>query len=78
MDGSIGSRAQECKEISEKISAVSNIKTVLWDERCTTISAHTALNYTDTRGKKRKDVVDAVAAVIILEDYLYFQKNTKG
>ena len=47
----------------------------LWDERCTTVSAHTALNYTDTRGKKRKNVVDAVAAVMILEDFLRFRKN---
>lgn len=75
MDGSEGFRAQECKEIAEKIHRESNIKTVLWDERCTTVSAHTALNFTNTRGKKRKEVIDAVAAVIILEDYLVFRKN---
>lgn len=77
MDGSIGSRAEECKEIAEKIQTQSGVETVLWDERCTTISAHTALNFTDTRGKKRKEVVDAVAAVIILEDYLAYKKNKK-
>ena len=75
MDGSLGWRAEECSEIAEKIKAVSNIETVLWDERCTTVSAHTALNFTETRGKKRKNVVDAVAAVIILEDYLAYRKN---
>ena len=75
MDGSIGSRAEECHEIAGKINTVSNIETVLWDERCTTLSAHTALNYTGTRGKKRKEIIDAVAAVIILEDYLNFRKN---
>jgi len=78
MDGSAGSRAQECKLIAEKIESICGIKTVLWDERCTTVSAHTALNYTDTRGKKRKNVVDAVAAVIILEDYLSYRKNQKS
>lgn len=77
MDGSIGSRAEECKEIADEISKKSGIHTVLWDERCTTISAHTALNYTDTKGKKRKNIVDAVAAVIILEDYLNYRKNTE-
>ena len=77
MDGSEGSRAQECREIAEKIRIESGKETVLWDERCTTISAHTALNFTDTRGKKRKAIVDAVAAQIILEDYLSFRKNTK-
>ena len=77
MDGSVGSRAEECKEISEKIQNTSGINVVMWDERCTTISAHTALNYTDTKGKKRKQVVDAVAAVIILEDYLQYRKNSR-
>lgn len=78
MDGSLGWRADECSEIAKKISQASKLETVLWDERCTTVSAHTALNFTDTRGKKRKNVIDAVAAVIILEDYLKFRKNTKG
>lgn len=78
MDGSEGSRAQECKEIGEKIQAKSGINVVMWDERCTTISAHTALNFTDTKGKKRKQVVDAVAAVIILEDYLQYRKNSRN
>ena len=77
MDGSVGSRAQECMQIAEQIGAISGKEIVMWDERCTTISAHTALNYTDTKGKKRKQVVDAVAAVIILEDYLNFRKNQK-
>ena len=77
MDGSEGSRAQECKEIAEKIGFKTQKDIILWDERCTTISAHTALNYTDTRGKKRKNVVDAVAAVIILEDYLSYRKNQR-
>ena len=77
MDGSIGSRAEECMEIGKAIGEATNKEIVMWDERCTTISAHTALNFTDTRGKKRKQVVDAVAAVIILEDYLNFRKNQK-
>ncbi len=77
MDGSLGWRAEECNEIGEKIKEATSLPVVMWDERCTTVSAHTALNFTDTRGKKRKNVVDAVAAVIILEDYLAFKKNRK-
>lgn len=76
MDGSEGSRAQECAAIAEKIGDASGVETVLWDERCTTVSAHTVLNLNDTRGKKRKETVDAVAAVMILEDYLRFRKNS--
>lgn len=78
MDGSEGWRSEECKETANLIAEKSHIETVMWDERCTTVSAHTALNYTDTKGKKRKQVVDAVAAVIILEDYLGFRKNHRG
>lgn len=75
MDGSLGWRAEECSEIADKIKNATSLPVIMWDERCTTVSAHTALNFTDTRGKKRKEVVDAVAAVIILEDYLRFKKN---
>lgn len=75
MDGSAGERAEECAAIAKKIEEISGIETVLWDERCTTLSAHTLLNQTDTRGKKRKAVIDAVAAVIILEDYLKHRKQ---
>lgn len=78
MDGSEGFRAKECAEVAEKLKEKSGIDIVLWDERCTTVSAHNALNLTDTRGKKRKQTVDAVAAVIILEDYLNFRKNKKA
>ncbi len=78
MDGSEGERADECRNIGEKIAAKSGIDVIMWDERCTTVSAHTALNYTNTKGKKRKAVVDAVAAVIILEDYLQYRKNNEN
>lgn len=70
MDGSLGERAQECAAIAEQIRTKSGIKTVLWDERCTTVTAHNYLSMNNVRGKKRKQTVDAVAAVIILEDYL--------
>lgn len=71
MDGSLGFKAQECTELASKIrDGFKAGDVVMWDERCTTVSAHHALNATNTRGKKRKAVVDAVAATMILEDYL--------
>lgn len=78
MDGSEGFRAKECALLAEKIENLCGIKTLLFDERCTTVSAHTVLNFNDVKGKKRKEAIDAVAAVMILEDYLAFRKNTKG
>ena len=77
MDGSLGFRAEECTATAEKIKEISGIPTEMWDERCTTVLAHNALNVTNTRGKKRKETVDAVAAVLILESYLDFRKNSK-
>ncbi len=77
MDGSEGERAQECAAIATRLREKSGIETLLWDERCTTVSAHTVLNMNDTRGKKRKQTVDAVAAVMILEDFLRYRKNSK-
>ncbi len=70
MDGSLGERALECSDIAEQIHRESGIEVVLWDERCTTVTAHNYLSMNNVRGKKRKQTVDAVAAVIILEDYL--------
>ena len=70
MDGSEGDRAEKCREFAKLIEEVSGIKTVMCDERLTTVSAHRALSAVDVRGQKRKDVVDAVSAVMILEDYL--------
>ena len=74
MNGSLGSRAEECKSCAEKLEEKSGIKTVLFDERCTTMAAENYLNLSDTRGKKRKQEIDAVAAVIILEDFIRLRK----
>lgn len=77
MDGTEGERAQKCREIAAQFQEKSGIETVLWDERCTTVTAHNILSMNDKRGKKRKETVDAVAAVIILENYLSARKNQK-
>lgn len=76
MDGTEGFRAQKCIEFAKNLEEEAGIKTVLWDERLTTVSAHKALNVTNTRGKDRKNIVDAVSAVMILEDFLRHRKNT--
>ncbi len=77
MNGTIGERCEKCTLFAQKLEAATGIPTKLWDERCTTVSAHNFLNETNTRGKKRKAVIDAVAAVIILESYLAFRRNSK-
>ena len=75
MDGSEGFRAEACREFSGMLAEKSGLEIQMYDERLTTVSAHNALNATNTRGKKRKAVVDAVSAVMILEDYMSFRKR---
>ena len=77
MDGSLGEKAQSAMAFADMIGGLCDIPVTLYDERCTTVSAHIALNATDTRGKKRKAVVDAVAATMILEDYLRYEQREK-
>lgn len=77
MDGTEGFRAQACREFAALLESEAGLPVVLRDERLTTVSAHNYLNATDTRGKKRKETVDAVSAVIILEDYLAYRKNAE-
>ncbi len=49
----------------------------LWDERSSTVTAINYLNETNTRGKKRRQVIDQAAAAVILEGFLNYRKNCK-
>ena len=75
MNNTVGPRAALCTAFADKLAGLVPVPVQLWDERSTTVSAHGYLNATDTRGKKRKAVVDAVAATIILESYLQYRAN---
>ncbi len=77
MNGTAGARSELCHEIADSLREMVDIPVVMWDERSTTVSAIGILNQTDVRGKKRKAVIDAVAATIILESYLAYRKNRK-
>lgn len=75
MDGTLGPRAEKAAAMAELLRAVTALPVVLWDERRTTIDAHRILMTGGKNAKKRKKVVDAVAASLILEGYLTFQKS---
>ena len=70
MDGSIGPRAEKISAFSKKLEERFSLPVKYVDERCTTMIAHSILNTTNTRGKKRKQVVDTLSAEIILQSYL--------
>lgn len=78
MNGSKGPRAEKAEIFANALNQATDIPVNMWDERSTTVSAHNILNETDVRGKKRKAVVDTVAATIILEAYLEFRRKRKA
>lgn len=75
MDGSEGESAKNAREFSDMLQKATKLPVALRDERNTTISAHGYLNDVNVRAKKRKKVIDSVAATIILQDYLDFRRN---
>lgn len=77
MDGSEGESAQNAREVGALLEEATGLPVEFVDERGTTITAHGYLNATNTRGKKRKAVVDAVAATVILEDCLRRRRNQR-
>jgi putative holliday junction resolvase len=71
MNGSIGERAQVSEAFVETIKEnYPNMKVVLWDERLSTVSAEKILISADMRREKRKKIIDMMAAVVILQNYL--------
>ena len=70
MDGSIGFRGEATFAFIEELKKLTTLPIITWDERLSTVSAIKSLNETNTRGKKRKEVVDTVAAMYILQNYL--------
>ena len=78
MDGTLGESAKRALKFGESLKSKINIPIDFWDERQTTMIANNYLNETNTRGKKRKSIIDSLSASIILENYLnYINKNRK-
>ena len=76
MDGSEGFRADRAKEFADLLRERLEVPVVMFDERMTTMAASRFLNETNTRGAKRKGVVDTLSAQIILQNALDRLKNT--
>ena len=71
MDGSIGPQCQKVLKFNERLGRrFNNIEIIQWDERLTTVSAERTLLEADVSRKKRKEVIDKIAAVHILQGYL--------
>ena len=76
MDGTRGPRSEKAQGMKALLEArLPGLPVVLWDERRTTIDAHQILFNSGKNAKKRKKVVDAVAASLILEGYLTYKRS---
>lgn len=75
MDGSEGSRANRCKKFAAMLEERTALPVAMFDERMTTMTASRYLNETNTRGSKRKQVIDTLSAQIILQNCLDRLKN---
>lgn len=70
MNGTKGERAEKTEEFVEKMKAVIDLPVIFWDERLSTVMAERQLIAADVSRKKRKGVIDKMAAVVILQGYL--------
>ena len=76
-NNTLGERAKISEQFAADLRERLSLPVELWDERGTTLAAHTALNAGTTKGKKKRQVVDEVAATILLESYLAFRRAQK-
>lgn len=77
LSGEIGPQAQAVLEFVEELKVELKVPVKTWDERLTTLAAGRTLKESDVKRKRRKEVVDKVAAAIILQGYLD-SKRTGG
>lgn len=69
-DGTEGDKAIACQALAEDLRQRFGLQVELWDERFSTVMAHQSLAAANIKAKDRRNVVDAVAAVVILQSYL--------
>lgn len=80
MNNDIGERAEKSLEFKEMLERRTGLPVVMWDERLTTVEADRTMMETGIRRENRKEYVDMIAAVFILQgylDYLFHQKESQ-
>lgn len=75
MNGTEGERSERCRDFARELESASGIKTTMYDERLTTVSAHKFLTSSNVKGKRHKQYVDELSAQLILEDFLARRKS---
>ncbi|MGE5614736.1 MAG: Holliday junction resolvase RuvX [Bacillota bacterium] len=70
MNGTIGESGKRAIEFGNLLEEITGLEVVKWDERLTTVSANRIMHETGMKTSKKKDAVDKIAAVLILQGYL--------
>lgn len=76
MNNTEGERCEKTKEFKEMLERRIGLEVVLWDERLTTVAADRSMMETGIRRENRKEFVDEIAAIFILQGYLDFLRNS--
>ena len=78
MNDTIGERAEISLEFQEKLERRTGLPVVMWDERLTTVAADKTMMEAGVRREKRKEYVDKIAAVLILQGYLDYRASKEN
>ncbi|MBO4922361.1 MAG: Holliday junction resolvase RuvX [Lachnospiraceae bacterium] len=78
LDGSEGDRAEKSRAFAADLERRTGLPVIMWDERFSTVSAAAVLSDANVRLDKKEKVIDKMAAVIILQNYLDFLANEKS
>jgi len=70
LDGTVGPAAERARATAERLRGSTSVPVVMWDERLTTAEAERTLIEADVRRKRRRSVVDTMAATLMLQSYL--------
>ena len=76
MDGRLGAAAPEIMALAEALGKALGVEVIPWDERLTTAAAERVLIQADMSRRRRRRVVDQLAAVLILQTYLDYRAQT--
>ena len=76
MNGTLGPRSEKAQAFGKHLEEITGLPVVLYDERLSTANAHVMLNMTNTRGQKRKAIIDEMSACLILQSYLDATMNS--
>jgi putative Holliday junction resolvase len=75
MNDTLGERAELSLEFKDKLERRTGLPVIMWDERLTTVSADKVMMEAGIRRENRKEYVDKIAAVFILQGYLDYRGN---